>query len=453
MLRMSFILICILFVSGSCFAQVTEKSVPDRNQQLQEFLPVMQMLYESTSRHGYKDWPDADAFISIETLEDLDEVIKFTRGRYFSGGGFYNDGRHPFPVFNYGFALWPDTVSFVMESGLRGCLDICRALLLHGHAKKVIIIETEPDPELPPSAPPRKIRATEYRLDDGRCDQPDFQEEIWDPSADRNLNLRIGRGPYASSLFGLCFTHKSIDIPEIGVFIYFNSASPLWPEPFERTRLKTEFVPDPLRSVERITPPRAFMDLSTKFSVWARHIAVENRQKGRDPIVALLFDTGCVKPDYRLPRLGLSLLNETHPPARPNFPQHLDPANTKGFCYGRKNEPGGPFPSEYLKITPWTLFSDIEIAAKLKNFHEALNKGHTDRKVEILLNEIPFDLSGMESQIVIDAIIPILKDLIIKHDKDWALRKFRTIPEVRLKGHKKNVVAIEKHVRNKKLKK
>ena len=91
---------------------------------------------------------------------------------------------------------------------------------------------------------------------------------------------------------GLCFDYETIEVPESGAFVYFNHASPFWPDEYERTHTRSEFSPDPNRSGKGIIHPKAFEDLETEFSLsFIKHIAYEFRVQGLETKTVFAFES------------------------------------------------------------------------------------------------------------------------------------------------------------------
>jgi len=346
----------------TAFAQQTDqqsyqrpKEIPKplRKDRLETLLPIIRGIYSNTdtyfqrrNRSGEdpkyiyieKPKPGAEEAITLQNLDDIATVIDYLESREASSIQ-YDDGHVlPKPSRTAFHQLWPDDINFVIGPGLKGCDDFCRRLLLERHFRSITVLETERVEE--GSNP---IRAVRYSLDDGSCKRPEGGGDL-EEGNDETLNLIDYDTAAALPALGLCFQYETVDIPDYGAFVFFNLASPYWPDEIERTHTRRELGAINVLAVEtRIIHPSAFEDLETEFSLsFIKHIAFEFRVQGLETKTVFAYESACIRPHLPLDETALNLLLSTHEPSETNVGgrhfKYLFVDESRGICTGHEPE-------------------------------------------------------------------------------------------------------------------
>jgi len=331
---------------------------------LKDLLPVIRGIYANEDKYGRRrNWSSEDLeysyfekpklppekAITLQNLKDVATVIEFLNNRKAFSTHDLDRRLLPKPrdlrSFNLPTAkpllefdkLWPDDVNFVLGPSLRGCDTFCRILLLEAEFASVTVLETE---LLEGNSNPEPVRATRYSLDDGACKTPENGRDLIE-GQDETLNFEDRDSISAMPDLGLCFQYETVSIPENGAFIYFNHASPFWPDEFERTHMRKERIETgTLLASQRIIFPKAFEDLETEFSVpFTKHLAYEFRSPGLQTKPVFVFEATCIRPHVKLGEGSLNLLiasiNElSESNIWGNYQRYLIGTRSDGICTG-----------------------------------------------------------------------------------------------------------------------
>lgn len=353
------------------YTRPTEIPKPLREDRLKALLPIVRGIYSNTNRYSQqrrfsdgknrfiyfdRNKPDAKEVITLQNLDDIATVVDYLQNR--EAGSAILDESSVFPrVYPNRFhQLWPDDINFVLGPGLKGCDNFCRRLLIEKEFTSITVLETE---MLEAEIDPQPFRAVKYSLDDGSCDRPEGARDL-EEGQDETLNISDYDKIAAVPTIGLCFQYQPVDLPEYGAFVYFNQASPLWPNEVERTLSKTEPYSDgTLLALFRIIDPKAFDDLETEFSLsFIHHLTYEFSYPGLETKRFFAFESSCIRPHIPLSENALNLLVSSHEPSEnlktARYYKYLF-VSELGICMG--TDPANSAP--YARYDPRMPFSDL----------------------------------------------------------------------------------------------
>lgn len=380
-------------------------------------------------------------------MDDIATVIEFLKNREARSALYKHDAALPKPQLSAFHQLWPDDINFVLGPGLKGCNAFCRKLLIETEFESITVLQTKLHDG---SSNPEPINATRYSLDDGSCKKPENGHRLIE-GQDETLNLPNHSTLSAEPAIGLCFDYETVSIPENGAFVYFNHASPFWPDEFERKHTKTKQQTDGFRAMTQIIPPKAFDDLETDFNLtYINHIAYEFRVSGLETKAVFAFESACVRPTLALGEASLNLLISTHEASEgfigARYPKSIFADNYRGVCTGnqRGRESRLPIPENEEPentIKPYELSEDnIEgVKDSLQKYIET--EHHLDFSDVVSVIGQHRKITPSQSQI--DALIPIYESMFENvTTASWALGEMRRLPEGSLASHIKSLNSI-----------
>ena len=449
----------------AAFAQQTDQQTyqrakeipkPLRKDRLETLLPIIRGIYSNTDtyfRRGNrpgeyiyieKPKPDAEEVITLQNLDDIASVIDYLESRE-AASIQYDDGHIlPRPSRTAFHQLWPDDINFVVGPGLKGCDDFCRRLLIERHFRSITVLETE---RLDEGSNP--IRAVRYSLDEGSCKRPEGGGDL-EEGNDETLNLPEHDTAAALPALGLCFQYEPVEIPDYGAFVFFNLASPYWPDKVERTHTKREIGAINVLAVEtQIIHPKAFEDLETEFSLsFIKNIAYEFRAQGLKTKTVFAYESACIRPHLPLDETALNLLLSTHEPSETNkrriYRKYLFVDESRGICTGLEHE---DWPHRLLvkkendddRDLVGFEFSDTLI----EGLQESIEK-YIETKDSIYYSDISSAFREIHkaspTQSQIDMLVPVYENMFDNLAlAGMALREIPQLPEGSLAGHVKSL--------------
>lgn len=474
------ILIAILAaICGGVFAQeaplvdpergfIRPKEIPKplREDRLKALLPIVRGIYSNTDRYSQRrhfsdstnkytyferNKPDAKEVITLQNLDDIATVVDYLQDR--EANSIYI-GEYVFPKPHPGgfYQLWPDDINFVLGPGLKGCDNFCRRLLIEKEFASITVLETK---MIEAESNPQPFRAVKYSLDDGSCERPDGARDL-EEGQDETLNIPDHDKIAAVPTIGLCFQYQPVDLPEYGAFVYFNQASPLWPNEVERALSKKEPYSDgPLTAGIRIIDPKVFEGLETEFSLsFIHHLTYEFRYPGLDPKRVFAFESACIRPHIPLSENALNLLVSSHEPSEnlkiARYHKYLF-VSRLGICTGTDPADSAP----YAGYDPRLPFPDLageidydyeaivvskDLSEGLLNSlqkHEETGDGAHYSDIMSILHQIRKDRLNQDQ---IDTLMPVYEAMFDNFVfADAAMADLAQLPEGSLANHVKSL--------------
>ena len=442
---------------------------PRRVDRLNELLPIIRGIYANTNRysqrrHGFGEdrtytyfenvKPSPEEAITLQNLDDIANIIDFLKSR--EARSVHHSLGPALPRASLaGFhKLWPDDVHFVLGPGLKGCNAFCRQMLLEAEFASITVLETEIEKE---SAIPQPFRATRYSLDPKACKTPRDGYRLTE-GEDETLNLPHHPTHSARPALGLCFGYEAAEIPENGAFVYFNHASPYWPDEFEKTYSRTEFVPDPLRAIERIVNPKAFEGLETEFELsFINHIVYEFRAEGLENKTVFAYESACIKPRLPIGEGALNLLISTHEASEDfvglRYSKHIFANQYRGICTGRQHDNiEHRLAFSEKNQTPTNIEEYVSLDVLVKGAKESLERfKKTEHHLDFsdLISILPQLNKSTPTQTQIDALVPIYESMFDNiTTAHWAIKQLQMLPEGSLAGHLKSLNRIRDKIAN-----
>jgi hypothetical protein len=451
---------------GSSYTRPKEIPKPLREDRLKALLPIVRGIYSNTDKYfqqrrfldGKNEYtyferikPDAEEVITLQNLDDIATVVDYLQNRE-ANSKYIGDYVFPKPHRGGFYRLWPDDINFVLGPGLKGCDNFCRRLLIEKEFVSITVLETE---MLETELNPQPFRAVKYSLDDGSCERPNGARDL-EEGQDETLNIPDYDKIAALPTIGLCFQYKPVDLPKYGAFVYFNQASPFWPNEAERTLSKKEIYSDgTLLGSYRIIDPKAFEDLETEFSLsFIHHMTYEYRYPGLDTKRVFALESACIRPHIPLSENALNLLVSSHQPSenfiRGRYHKYLF-VSRLGICIG--NDPADSSPhSGYDPRMPFPDLADefdydyeaIVVSKDLsKSLLNSIRK-YEDTGDDIYYSDITSILHQIRkdklSQDQIDILMPVYEAMFINFFlADEAIRYLAQLPEGSLAGHVKSL--------------